>query len=52
LENQAARGELQESCSVLCRIQLAFMLVVFVVLSVALRDEIYRCEVLEIPNCD
>ena len=30
----------------------ALMLVVFVVLTAALGGEIYRCEVLEIPNCD
>jgi hypothetical protein len=28
------------------------MLVVFVTLTVALGDEIYRCDVLRIPNCD
>lgn len=30
----------------------AFMLVVFVILSAAVGSEIYRCEVLGIPNCD
>ena len=30
----------------------ALMLVVFVILSVALGSEIYRCDVLGIPNCD
>ena len=30
----------------------ALMLVVFVILSIALGSEIYRCDVLGIPNCD
>ena len=30
----------------------ALLLVVFLTLSVALGDEIYRCDVLGIPNCD
>ena len=30
----------------------ALMLAVFVMLSVALATDIYRCDVLRIPNCD
>jgi len=30
----------------------AFLIVVFLTISIALGSEIYRCDVLQIPNCD